>query len=258
MWLITAVSCNWKQLLSANNTCLLIPFLAFLLFCRLTECLPTLKMALLMHNELSAACHAAAWRYRSSSSLAWTTENLRPKPRTAASPGKRKKKFRSLTVSALGFIYLNCTARQVHEVRSHADSSPIRLQLIFSVTSLLCTSLRLSGNETQWIQWSTAQTEKEDRDLFWCRRKKQEYGPWTNTGEKQCLMLFHTFFGGNSFASWFSGTGMQPPPCARELLTARSDSLHGANLKVSVHVSIFQPDIWAQQEIKGFSLPLVS
>lgn len=130
MWLITAVSCNWKQLLSANNTCLLIPFLAFLLFCRLTECLPTLKMALLMHNELSAACHAAAWRYRSSSSLAWTTENLRPKPRTAASPGKRKKKFRSLTVSALGFIYLNCTARQVHKVRSHADSSPIRLQLI--------------------------------------------------------------------------------------------------------------------------------
>lgn len=33
-------------------------------------------------------------------------------------------------MSALGFIYLHCTTRRVHAVRSHADSSPIRLQLI--------------------------------------------------------------------------------------------------------------------------------
>lgn len=33
-------------------------------------------------------------------------------------------------MSTLGFIYLNCTARQVQAVHSHADSSPIRLQLI--------------------------------------------------------------------------------------------------------------------------------
>jgi len=43
---------------------------------------------------------------------------------------------------------------------------------------------------------------------------------------------------------------MQPHPRAREMLTAWSDSLHEAILKVSVYVLPFQPGSFAQQEIK--------
>lgn len=85
-------------------------------------------------------------------------------------------------------LYLPKLHQQSHGLLSHQASADL------SVTSLLCTSLRLSGNETQWIEWSTAQREREDRDLFWCCGRKQEHGLWANTGVKQCLMLFCMFF----------------------------------------------------------------